>query len=116
VRVGMEATGPSRWFERLLAELGFEMRSHRSTLLSRLTGLRPGVHGKLRLQPSCFGDHLGVYQIEQTEVFLLLKLQPLPGFSFSITKCLAQKWRNLEVREPESFPPSRLLFWSEPGR
>src|SRR5260370_15562169 len=25
VRVGMEATGHSRWFERLLAELGFEM-------------------------------------------------------------------------------------------
>ena len=26
VRVGMEATGHSRWFERLLAELGFELR------------------------------------------------------------------------------------------
>ena len=26
VRVGMEATGYSRWFERLLAELGFELR------------------------------------------------------------------------------------------
>src|SRR6201988_4564645 len=26
VRVGMEATGFSRWFERLLAELGFELR------------------------------------------------------------------------------------------
>ena len=25
VRVGMEATGYSRWFERLLAELGFEV-------------------------------------------------------------------------------------------
>ena len=25
VRVGMEATGYSRWFERLLAELGFEL-------------------------------------------------------------------------------------------
>ncbi len=25
VRVGMEATGHSRWFERLLAELGFEL-------------------------------------------------------------------------------------------
>ena len=25
VRVGMEATGFSRWFERLLAELGFEL-------------------------------------------------------------------------------------------
>jgi tRNA splicing endonuclease len=25
VRVGMEATGHSRWFERLLAELGFEV-------------------------------------------------------------------------------------------
>jgi transposase len=25
VRVGMEATGCSRWFERLLAELGFEL-------------------------------------------------------------------------------------------
>jgi transposase len=25
VRVGMEATGFSRWFERLLAELGFEV-------------------------------------------------------------------------------------------
>src|SRR6266700_7092592 len=27
VRVGMEATGYSRWFERLLAELGFELGS-----------------------------------------------------------------------------------------
>ncbi len=26
MRVGMEATGYSRWFERLLAELGFELR------------------------------------------------------------------------------------------
>jgi transposase len=26
LRVGMEATGHSRWFERLLAELGFELR------------------------------------------------------------------------------------------
>jgi hypothetical protein len=26
VRVGMEATGHSRWFERLLAELGMELR------------------------------------------------------------------------------------------
>ena len=25
MRVGMEATGYSRWFERLLAELGFEL-------------------------------------------------------------------------------------------
>ena len=25
MRVGMEATGYSRWFERLLAELGFEV-------------------------------------------------------------------------------------------
>ena len=25
MRVGMEATGRSRWFERLLAELGFEL-------------------------------------------------------------------------------------------
>jgi transposase len=25
VRVGMEATGHARWFERLLAELGFEL-------------------------------------------------------------------------------------------
>ena len=25
VRVGMEATGYARWFERLLAELGFEL-------------------------------------------------------------------------------------------
>ena len=25
VRIGMEATGYSRWFERLLAELGFEL-------------------------------------------------------------------------------------------
>jgi transposase len=25
VRVGMEATGYSRWFERLLAEFGFEL-------------------------------------------------------------------------------------------
>jgi hypothetical protein len=25
VRLGMEATGYSRWFERLLAELGFEL-------------------------------------------------------------------------------------------
>ena len=25
MRVGMEATGHSRWFERLLAELGFEV-------------------------------------------------------------------------------------------
>ena len=30
VRVGMEATGYSRWFERLLAELGFEVWVGRS--------------------------------------------------------------------------------------
>ena len=29
VRVGMEATGYSRWFERLLAELGFEVKAKR---------------------------------------------------------------------------------------
>jgi hypothetical protein len=57
---------------------------------------------------------LVVYQIEQTDVFLLLKLMFPAGFSLSITKCLAQKWSNLEVREPESFPPSRLLFRRRP--
>jgi hypothetical protein len=31
VRVGMEATGYSRWFERLLAELGFEIWIRRSS-------------------------------------------------------------------------------------
>ena len=33
VRVGMEATGYARWFERLLAELGFELDGSRSVSL-----------------------------------------------------------------------------------
>ena len=40
VRVGMEATGYSRWFERLLAELGFEV-----WMVTRLTRVDP---------PTCF--------------------------------------------------------------
>jgi len=36
VRVGMEATGHARWFERLLAELGFATRSTARPCLARV--------------------------------------------------------------------------------
>jgi hypothetical protein len=35
VRVGMEASGHAGWFERLLAELNFELRSQRSEYANR---------------------------------------------------------------------------------
>jgi hypothetical protein len=52
VRVGIEATGHARWFERLLAELQFELWIH----LSRLPiCIEPRIQSQLDLQDS-FGS------------------------------------------------------------
>jgi len=44
VRVGMEATGYSRWFERLLAELGFEVWIGDAAEISRQRSAAGGGH------------------------------------------------------------------------
>jgi hypothetical protein len=54
VRVGMEATGYSRWFERLLAELGFEhpMSGRRnSPEFMKLHGQNQNSYRPLRREP-----------------------------------------------------------------
>jgi transposase len=54
VRVGMEATGFARWFERLLAELGFEL-----WIAFPGFGYRPR---RIEIYGSCFGIAIGWYR------------------------------------------------------
>ena len=66
VRLGMEATGYSRWFERLLAELGFELwigdpwrsASSGGFMQIKRPALRNATSGNLVLESSlCFDRH-----------------------------------------------------------
>jgi hypothetical protein len=53
VRVGMEATGYLRWFERLLAELGIEPWSSTLGRRTRPTKTLSGVNGRVRSKKTC---------------------------------------------------------------
>ena len=53
VRVGMEATGYSRWFERLLAELGFELWIGDPAEIKAKRLLSNAVTGQIGLSTTC---------------------------------------------------------------
>jgi hypothetical protein len=120
VRVGMEATGYSRWFERLLAELGFELSigDPAEIKAKRVKKQKLGtLTARLLLQEICgswFGRFLSQSQMHTFKTAVLLGMTRLDARNLGTSnrKCSNRARRNrfqVETRIHETSGADRSL-------